>query len=64
MSMSSIPTFSYLGAEERSTEADQAGQGLLRGEEEASQECQREAGPGSGGDHAAGWGQGSPSIQY
>ena len=54
MSMSSIPTFSYLGAEERSAEADQAGQGVLRGEEEAGQECERETRAGPGCDHSAG----------
>ena len=53
-----------LGAQARPTEADQARQGLLGGEEEASQECQREAGPGPGGHHTAGGRQGPPAVQH
>ena len=55
---------SFLGAEARPAEADQAGQSLLWGEEEAGEECEGEARAGPGRDHSAGRGQGTPAVQY
>ena len=55
---------SISGAEEGPAEADQAWQGLRRGEEEAPEECEREARAGAGGDHSPGRGQGGAAVQY
>ena len=51
------------GAEERPAEAHKARQGLLGGEEEASQERGGAARAGARRDHAPGGGQGAAAVQ-
>ena len=51
------------GAEARLVETDKAGQGLLRGEEEASQERGGAARAGARSHHASGGGQGAAAVQ-
>ena len=54
----------FLGVKEGSDEADQTGQGLLRGEEEASQECECSTWTSSGSYHSPSRGQGTAAVQH